>query len=155
ELRGTIYEIARVKLLREAWHRGPSMDIWEVRHLTAALEKAIDHVEAFSSKQDELRALKSLDRLIETFERREVLPITACKAPPVFLYPPASGDNNPAQIFSLVFARRRPFAPPWSPRHGKLLFRFLFVAVTAIALVAAVWRFEQTSFQTGPQQPLV
>src|SRR5712671_589961 len=66
ELRNTIYEVARVKLQREAWKQNPPMDIWELRRLTIALETAIERVEAISSKQDDLRALKSLDRLIET-----------------------------------------------------------------------------------------
>src|SRR4051794_3699660 len=67
QLRNAIYEIARVKLLREALNRSPPLDPWEVRELSASLETAIERVEAFSSKQDGLKALKALDRLIETF----------------------------------------------------------------------------------------
>src|SRR3954465_11751287 len=61
ELRNAIYELARVKLHREGWQS--KTDIWEMRRLTMALETAIERVEAISSKQDEIRALQSLDRL--------------------------------------------------------------------------------------------
>jgi hypothetical protein len=71
ELRNVVYEVARVKLQREAWKRNPPMGIWELRRLTIALETAIERVEAISSKQDELRALKSLDRLIEALDKNE------------------------------------------------------------------------------------
>jgi hypothetical protein len=42
------------------------MNPLEVRRLTLALESAIEGVETIYSKHDELRALQSLDRLIES-----------------------------------------------------------------------------------------
>ena len=69
ELRNAVYEVARVKLQREAWNRNPPLGLWEMRRLTIALETAIDRVEAISSKQDELQALRSLDRLIENLDK--------------------------------------------------------------------------------------
>ncbi len=65
QLRNAVYELARVKLQREALRRHPHMSGMESRHLMLALEAAIDHVETVSSRHDELRALQSLDRLIE------------------------------------------------------------------------------------------
>lgn len=65
ELRHAIYELARIKLHREGWQSTPPVDVWEMCRLNMALETAIERVEAISSKQDELRALQSLDRLIE------------------------------------------------------------------------------------------
>lgn len=64
ELRNAVYDLARVKLHQQAWQSSPPVDILEMRRLSTALETAIDRVEAISSKQDQLRALKSLHRLI-------------------------------------------------------------------------------------------
>jgi hypothetical protein len=71
ELRRSIYELARIKLQREAWRRDPPLDVGEMRRLTKALETAIERVEAFSSQRDEARVLRSLDRLIKDQERAE------------------------------------------------------------------------------------
>ena len=71
ELRRAVYELARIKLQREAWRRDPPLDVGEMRRLTKALETAIERVEAFSSQHDETRVLRSLDRLIKDQERAE------------------------------------------------------------------------------------
>ncbi len=67
-LRNAVYELARIKLRREAWRRNPAINLSEVRRLMLALESAIEGVETIYSKHDELRALQSLDRLIESSE---------------------------------------------------------------------------------------
>jgi hypothetical protein len=74
-LRNAVYELARIKLRKEAWRRNPAINLSEERRLTLALESAIEGVETIYSKQDELRALQSLDRLIESSEigRRTVM----------------------------------------------------------------------------------
>lgn len=64
ELRNAIYDLARVKLHQQGWHGTHPIDILDMRRLEAALETAIERVEAISSKQDQLQALKSLNRLI-------------------------------------------------------------------------------------------
>src|SRR5436190_11608422 len=64
-LRNAVYELARIKLRREAWRRNPAINLSEVRRLMLALESAIEGVETVYSKQDELRVLQSLDRLID------------------------------------------------------------------------------------------
>jgi hypothetical protein len=66
QLRNVVYELARIKLRQEAWQT--SINLLEARRLTLALESAIDRVEAIHSKHDELRALQSLDRLIQNLE---------------------------------------------------------------------------------------
>jgi len=68
ELRRAVYELARIKLQREAWRRDPPLDAGEMRRLTKALETAIDRVETFSSQRDEVR---SLDRLVKDQEQAE------------------------------------------------------------------------------------
>ena len=75
QLRNAVYELARIKLRREAWQRDPPLKLWQNRHLTLALESAIERVETIYSKHDELRALQSLYRLIESTEigRSEVM----------------------------------------------------------------------------------
>ena len=65
ELRSAVYELARIKLNQEGWQRNPPIDNCEMLRLKMALETAIERVEVISARGDELRALKSLDRLIE------------------------------------------------------------------------------------------
>jgi hypothetical protein len=74
-LRNAVYELARIKLRKEAWRRNPAINPPEARRLTLALESAIEGVETIYSKHDELRALQSLDRLIESskISRSEVM----------------------------------------------------------------------------------
>lgn len=67
-LRNAVYELARIKLRREAWQKNPAIGLSEMRRLMLALESAIEGVETIYSKHDELRALQSLDRLIESSE---------------------------------------------------------------------------------------
>jgi hypothetical protein len=68
QLRSAVYELARIKLQREAWQRNPPMSVLEMRRLLLTLESAIERVETISSRHDDLRALQSLDRLLETSE---------------------------------------------------------------------------------------
>jgi hypothetical protein len=66
QLRNAVYELARIKLEREVWQRHPPMSMTEIRHLMLSLDTAINCVESVSSRHDESRALRSLDRLIES-----------------------------------------------------------------------------------------
>ncbi len=59
QLRNAIYELARVKLQKEAWAKTPSLNILETRRLMLALETAIERVETLYSQQDELHKLQS------------------------------------------------------------------------------------------------
>lgn len=62
QLRNAVYELARVKLQREAWQHNPPMNLLEMRRLMLALETAIERVETLSSQQDELRSLQDPQR---------------------------------------------------------------------------------------------
>jgi hypothetical protein len=64
QLRNAIYELARIKLQKEAWAKDPPMSILETRRLMLALETAIERVETLSSGQDELRGLQSKGLLV-------------------------------------------------------------------------------------------
>ena len=66
QLRNVVYELARIKLQREAWQQHPPMSGRESRRMMLALEAAIDRVETMSSRYNELRAPQLLDRLIES-----------------------------------------------------------------------------------------
>src|SRR5215813_401371 len=74
-LRNAVYELARIKLRREAWRKNPAINHSEVSRLMLALESAIEGVETIYSKHDELRVLQSLYRLIESSEisRSEIM----------------------------------------------------------------------------------
>ena len=66
QLRHAVYELARMKLRREACRRNRPIKHWEVRCSKLALESAIEGVEIMYSRRDELRALQSIHRLIES-----------------------------------------------------------------------------------------
>jgi len=68
QMRSVVYELARIKLHQEAWRRDPPLNFFDSRRLTLALESAIERVESIHSKSDEVRALQSLYRLLESSE---------------------------------------------------------------------------------------
>src|SRR5204863_2017359 len=69
ELRNAIYETARFKLQQEVGSNNPPLEDSEIQRLTAALETAIERVEAMSLRQEELRKLKWLDGLIQDLSK--------------------------------------------------------------------------------------
>src|SRR6516164_761643 len=69
QLRNAIYELARVKLQKEALGQYPQMSILELRRLMLALETAIERVETHSS-QDELVARPPARQLTNGHPRR-------------------------------------------------------------------------------------
>jgi hypothetical protein len=151
-LRNAVYELARIKLRREAWRRNPAIDLSEARGLMLALESAIEGVETVYSKQDELRVLESFDRLIESseigltkvmIEPREPLliinqrpTIADADHPPAFLSRGKDGSLNVKRLL------RWPGAAP--------LLRGALVAIFAVVLCAV---FSQFSL-LGRQAPL-
>jgi len=136
-LRNAVYELARIKLRREAWRRNPAINLSEVRRLMLALESAIEGVETIYSKHDELRALQSLDRLIESseimIEPRELLliinqaPTQTADADPVFLSRAKDTSLNVKRLLHW------PGAAP--------LLRGALVAIFALALCAVFSQF--------------
>jgi hypothetical protein len=72
QLRNMVYELARIRLEREVLQTNPPINPLETRHLTLALlESAIEHVEAFHLKHDNLKAMQSLGRLTDRSEPRK------------------------------------------------------------------------------------
>jgi hypothetical protein len=143
-LRNAVYELARIKLRREAWRKNPAINVSEVSRLMLALESAIEGVETIYSKHDELRALQSLDRLIESseigrskvmIEPRESLliinqaPTQTAHAdhPPVFLAHAKGTSLNVKRLLHWTGA-----AP---------LLRAAMVAIFAVALCAVLSQF--------------
>jgi hypothetical protein len=147
-LRNAVYELARIKLRREAWRRNPAINLSEAKRLTLALESAIEGVETIYSKHDELRALQSLDRLIESseigrseimIEPREPLLIinqapTTADADPVFLSRAKDTSLNVKRLLHWQGA-----AP---------LLRGALVAIFALALCAIFSQFGLLGRQT-------
>jgi hypothetical protein len=151
-VRDAVYELARIKLRREAWQKNPAINLSEVRRLMLALESAIEGVETVYSKRDELRVLQSLDRLIESskigrsdimIEPREPLliinqgPTTAnADHPPVFS---ARAKDTSLKVERLLH---------W--RGAAPLLRGAMVAIIALALCAVFSQFGSL----GRQAPL-
>src|SRR5215472_2765721 len=155
-VRDAVYELARIKLRREAWQKNPAINLSEVRRLMLALESAIEGVETVYSKRDELRALQSLDRLIESskigrskvmIEPHEPLliinqaPTQTADAdhPPVF---PAREKNTSLNVERLL---HWPGAAP--------LLRGAMVAIFAVALCVVFSQFSLLGSQPQPSQP--
>ncbi|HEY0723596.1 MAG TPA: hypothetical protein VGD41_06405, partial [Pyrinomonadaceae bacterium] len=100
QLRNAVYELARIKLEREVWQRQPPLSMTEIRNLMRSLDIAIKCVESVSLRHDESRALRSLDRLIESSGTRTHRPISNERAPVLTL------DQSAPRISSSV--RMRP-----------------------------------------------
>jgi hypothetical protein len=136
QLRSAVYELARIKLRREALRRNPTLSPLEARHFTIALESAIEGVETIYSKHDELRALRSLAGIIETSqvvrsdERPEPLRIID---QPLARTP--AGDLARAKDRSPT-VQRSLYWPGAAP-----LVRGALVAIFAVALCAALDQF--------------
>ena len=133
-LRNAVYELARIKLRKEAWRANPAINLSEVRRLMLALESAIEGVETVYSTQDELKLLQSLDRLIESSEPREPLliinqrpTIADADHPPPFLSRGKDGSLNIKRLLHW------PGAAP--------LLRGALVAIFAVVLCAIFSQF--------------
>jgi hypothetical protein len=59
QFRNLIYEMSRVHLQREAWHRNPPVNILELRRMMLALETAIERVETQAAQRDGMPMLSS------------------------------------------------------------------------------------------------
>ena len=155
-LRNAVYELARIKLRREAWRKNPAINFSEVRCLMLALESAIEGVETIYSKHDELRALQSLDRLIESSEIGRSKVIIEPREPLLIINPAptqtAHADHPPvfsarAKDTSLNVERllHWPGAAP--------LLRGAVVAIFAVALCVVFGQFSLLGSQPQPSQP--
>ena len=155
-LRNAVYELARIKLRREAWRKNPAINHSEVSCLMLALESAIEGVETIYSKHDELRALQSLDRLIESSEIGRSKVIIEPREPLLIINPAptqtAHADHPPvfsarAKDTSLNVERllHWPGAAP--------LLRGAVVAIFAVALCVVFGQFSLLGSQPQPSQP--
>jgi len=132
QLRNAVYELARFKLQREAWLRNPPMDPTEMRRIMRALEGAIARVETISARHDELHALQSLDRLIES---SGIGPAGMVMAPPEIARPEPLMliDQAAGATVERTPGWRTPLARPGSWRNTGQL-----VSTTAVVLLAVV-----------------
>jgi hypothetical protein len=142
-LRNAVYELARIKLRKEAWRRNPAINLSEVRCLMLALESAIEGVETIYSKQDELRVLQSLDRLIESskISRSEVM--IEPREPLLIINPgPTTADADHPPVFlsrakdTSLNVKRLLHGPGAAP-----LLRGALVAIFALVLCAVFSQF--------------
>jgi hypothetical protein len=155
-LRNAVYELARIKLRREAWQKNPAIDLSEVRRLMLALESAIEGVETIYSRHDELRALQSLDRLIESskISRSEV--IIEPREPWLIINEARTQTADPDQP-SVFLARPKDTSLNverllhW-PGAAPLL-RGALVAIFALVLCAVVSQFGLYARQAPPSLP--
>jgi hypothetical protein len=137
QLRNAIYELARVKLQRAAWQRDPPVNILEMRRLMLALETAIERVETVSARQDELRALESLGRLLESPTPGPQHP-AADPRDPVLVIDETSllmseANRLPAFLVPTNGAPPR-LAPTWNRSGAAPLLRGGAVAIVVLAL---------------------
>jgi len=133
QLRNAVYELARIKLRRETWPKNPAINPLEESRLTLALESAIEGVETIYSKQDDLKALRSLDRLIESSEIDRSKIMIEPREPLLMIdEPPAHADHRAKDTSPSV---------QWSlPGSGPLV-RGAMVAIFALALCAILSQF--------------
>ena len=150
QLRNAIYKLARIQLQREASRKNrPTNPLQETR-LTLALETAIEGVETIYSKHDDLRALKSLHRLVESSEiGRSKIMIEPCEPLLMIDEPPAHAhyrakDTSPKVQWSLHWP------------GGAPLIRGAMVAIFAVALGAVLSQFGSLGRHaplSSPSQP--
>jgi hypothetical protein len=151
QLRSTVYELARTKLLRIAWEGNPPIGTLESRRLMRALETAIERVEMHASRQDELRALRSIAELIspahsaassKSHQRDSVFIIDQTAiASDASIIPSSSA---PSECISLSPRKKG----TWS--HLATAFRAGFVAVVVMVLCLTVSKYVMLA---GPKAP--
>jgi hypothetical protein len=138
QLRNAVYELARIKLEREAWQRHPPMNVSEMRRVMLALDGAIDRVESVSAKHDERRALRSLDRLLETSDVRSH-PSMSIDRNSVLLTDQAASPARDSAGFSQVLRAAAPvsrhIAREWLRSGTVRLLVVLFVIGLAVKLI--------------------
>src|SRR5690242_6222218 len=81
QFRNLIYEMARVQLQKEAWHRDPPMGILELRRIMLALETAIERVETASARHHAVPLLAPGSAAIADFEDDDLFEPEARHAP--------------------------------------------------------------------------
>jgi hypothetical protein len=138
QLRNAIYELARVKLQKEAW--ASNMSILAARRLMLALETAIERVETVSSQQDELLRRQSNARFIVDPASDVYHPVPN-ERESIDATDPAPGfDRDVDRAPPLAPSRPRPRKPTWRSAHSALLLRIGAVALAAIVVIFVLGR---------------
>jgi hypothetical protein len=128
QYRNLIYEMARVQLQREAWHRDPPMNILEFRRMMLALETAIERVETEAAQRDATTALAPGDAIARAEE-----PVTARQAVVLLDDTPRYAHSGPAAALHSRRTKRLSVPLKAIARLGVL---FLLAGVSVIALNA-------------------
>jgi hypothetical protein len=149
QLRNAVYQLARIELRRDI-SRHPPINSLGASRFTLALESAIERVETIYSKQDELRALRSLHRTIERSEigRSEVM--IKPREPRLIIEQPPAQTADRAKCQSLNVER----SLHW--RVAAPLLRGAMVLIFAVALCAVFSQFGPLRYQaalSSPSQP--
>ena len=134
QLRNAVYELARIKLQTELSQREVPINVSEKRDLASALESAIERVETFSSKHDQLRVLRSLDRLTHRSEVDASEIMIEGREPALVVKTPNAHTTHPPSFFlsRVVGGSRKVEAAP--------LARAVMVAILAVVLCAVLDR---------------
>jgi hypothetical protein len=138
--RHAVYELARMKLRREACRRN-----WPVRRSKLALESAIEDMEIMYSTRDELRALQSLNRFIESskIDRSEVL---IGSRQPLLIINQKSTQSVDSRVKGPALNLKRPLRWP----DVAVPLRGAMVATLAVALSVVLSQFGSFGHQAAP-----
>lgn len=143
QLRNAVYELARIKLRKEVCRTHLPISLGR---LTLALESAIEGVETIYSRRDELRALRSLHRLIESSEIGSSEVMIKRREPLLIIDQPAAQTaeaNHRPEGASLNVERL------WHWPAAAPLLRGAMVAIFALALGAVLIHFGQPGRQAA------
>jgi hypothetical protein len=146
QLRHAVYELARMKLRREACRRNRP-----VRRSKLALESAIEDMEIMYSHRDELRALQSLNRFIESSEIGRSNVITESR-PPLLIIDQKSTQSADSCVKGPPLNLKRSLR--WS--DIALPVRGAMVALIAVAVCVGLSQFGSLGHQaalSSPSQP--
>jgi hypothetical protein len=140
QLRHAVYELARMELRREACRRNRP-----VRRSKLALEFAIEDAEVKYSRRDELRALQSLNRFIESSEigRSDVM---IESRPPLLIINQKSTRSADSRVKSPPLNRKASWR--WSDVAVQL--RGATVAIIAVVLCVVLSQFSSLGHQAAP-----
>jgi hypothetical protein len=135
QFRNLIYEMARVHLQKEAWHRDPPMNILELRRMMLALETAIERVETASAQRDAMPLLAPASAVIAEPSADQV-----ARHAPIEVIDPPRIERAFAWSANAEVPSQRP-APARVPGPLKAVVRFsvlgLVAAFAALAVVVA------------------
>ena len=135
QLRNLVYELAQIKLQKEVLQRDPPINPLEARHLTLALESAIERVETIHSEHDDLKPMQSLDRLTDSSE------VTVKPRKPVDRPSGHTLDTDRWPSFSTRgMGRSRTLERSWFWPGAAPLLRGAMVAILAFALSSVLDR---------------